>query len=45
MDKLKFVIIGCGRISTLHVAGYKDNKDGELYGVFDKNKSAAEKFA
>lgn len=43
--KMKFVIVGCGRIATLHVAGYKDNKDAELWGVFDKNMSAAKKFA
>lgn len=45
MSKMKFVIVGCGRISTLHVAGYKNRDDAELYGVYDKNKQAAEKFA
>jgi len=45
MSKLKFVIIGCGRIATLHVAGYRDNPDAQLWGVCDINKSAAEKFA
>lgn len=45
MEKLRFVLIGCGRIATLHVAGYKDRKDAELYGVYDKDKQAAEKFA
>lgn len=43
--KAKFVIVGCGRISTLHVAGYKDREDAELYGVFDKKKSVATAFA
>lgn len=45
MEKLRFVIVGCGRIATLHVAGYKDRTDAELYGVYDKSKQAAEKFA
>lgn len=45
MNKMKFVIVGCGRIATLHVSGYRDNKDAELYGVYDKNASAAKKFA
>lgn len=45
MEKMKFVLIGCGRIATLHVAGYKDRADAELYGVFDKNKKTAEEFA
>lgn len=45
MGKMRFVLIGCGRIATLHVAGYKDRDDAELYGVYDKNKQCAEKFA
>jgi|AGTN01.3.fsa_nt_gi Predicted dehydrogenases and related proteins len=45
MEKMRFVLVGCGRIATLHVAGYKDREDAELYGVYDKNKAAAEKFA
>jgi len=45
MPKLKFVLVGCGRIATLHVPGYIDNPDGELWGVQDINRSAAEKFA
>ncbi len=44
-NKAKFVIVGCGRIATLHVAGYKYREDAELYGVFDKKKSAAVAFA
>ena len=44
-DKLKFVLIGCGRIATLHVKGYQDNPHAELYGVYDKNISQAKKFA
>jgi len=45
MEKMKFVLIGCGRIATLHVAGYKDRDDAVLYGVYDKKKTAAEDFA
>lgn len=45
MGKMKFVLVGCGRIATLHVAGYQNREDAELYGVYDKNKQTAEKFA
>jgi len=45
MKRLKFVIVGCGRIATLHVTGYKDNPDAELWGVFDIDQAAAKKFA
>lgn len=45
MDKKRFVLVGCGRIATLHVAGYKDRDDAELYGVYDKKQSAAVSFA
>ena len=45
MSKPKFVIVGCGRIATLHAAGYQDNPDAELWGVCDKNMDAAKKFA
>lgn len=45
MSKMKFVLVGCGRIANLHVAGYKENPDAELSGVFDINHSRAKKFA
>jgi predicted dehydrogenase len=45
MEKLKFVLIGCGRIATLHVAGYRGRADAELYGVYDKNLQTAKRFA
>jgi predicted dehydrogenase len=43
MKRLKFVIVGCGRIAALHVTGYKDNPDAELWGVFDIDQAAAKK--
>ncbi len=44
-EKMRFVLIGCGRIATLHVAGYRDRDDAELYGVYDKKKAVALAFA
>lgn len=43
--KLKFVLVGCGRIATLHVPGYRNHPDAELYGVCDKNGAKAAAFA
>jgi len=43
--KLKFVLVGTGRIACLHVAGYKDHPHVELWGVQDIKKDAAQKFA
>lgn len=45
MDKMKFVLVGCGRIATLHVAGYQNREDAVLWGVFDKNEQTAKQFA
>ena len=45
MSKIKFVLVGCGRIATLHVAGYQNNADAVLWGIYDINKAAANKFA
>ncbi len=45
MEKMKFVLVGCGRIATLHVAGYRNREDAELWGVYDKNPQAAKRFA
>lgn len=45
MDKMKFVLVGCGRIATLHVAGYQNREDVVLWGVFDKNEQTAKQFA
>jgi len=43
--KIGIVLVGCGRISTLHVLGYENNPDAEIYGVFDKDKKRAQEFA
>ena len=45
MSKMKFVLVGCGRIAQLHVAGYKDNPDAQAWGVFDINHAHAVKCA
>lgn len=45
MEKMKFVLVGCGRIATLHVAGYQNREDAVLWGVFDKNEQTAKQFA
>lgn len=42
---MKFVIIGCGRIAHLHVAGYKHHKTAILWGVYDKDMKTAKEFA
>jgi len=42
---MKIAMVGCGRIATLHVAGYRDNPDAELWGVYDVNASVAKAFA
>ena len=44
-EKLHIVLVGCGRIATLHVLGYENNPDAELYGVCDKDIKKAEQFA
>ena len=45
MEQMKFVLVGCGRIATLHVAGYQNRADAVLWGVYDKNPQAARRFA
>jgi predicted dehydrogenase len=45
MKKLKFAIVGCGRIAALHVTGYKNNPDAQLWGVFDIDQAAARRLA
>jgi len=45
MEKMKFVIVGCGRIATVHVPGYKDSEDAVLWGLCDIKRKAAEEFA
>ncbi len=45
MSKIKVCIVGCGRIATLNVMGYKDNEDAEVYAVCDVNEERAKQFA
>lgn len=45
MEKIRIALIGCGRIATLHIRGYQDRDDAELFGVFDINRDAAVSFA
>jgi predicted dehydrogenase len=45
MGKIKFCIVGCGRISTLQALGYRDHPDAEIYAVCDINQARAERMA
>lgn len=45
MKKLKVCVVGCGRIATLNVLGYKDNPDAEIYAVCDINPQKAKEYA
>jgi predicted dehydrogenase len=40
--KLNIALVGCGRISDVHVPGYKDNPDARIYAVCDTDKKLAE---
>jgi predicted dehydrogenase len=39
--KIRVCIVGCGRISTLHALGYRDDPDAEIYAVCDVNAGRA----
>ena len=44
MDPIRVAIVGCGRISDLHVLGYRDRDDGRIVAVCDvKRKNARKK--
>lgn len=45
MGKIRVCVVGCGRIATLNVMGYKNHPDAELYAVCDLNRERAEAFA
>ena len=45
MAKLKIGIVGCGRIATLNVLGYKDHPDAEIAAVCDQDRNKAETMA
>ncbi|MBU2643345.1 Gfo/Idh/MocA family oxidoreductase [bacterium] len=41
MEKINVGLIGCGRISDLHVPGYLDRKDAGIYAVCDTDRELA----
>ncbi|RPI80212.1 MAG: gfo/Idh/MocA family oxidoreductase [Chloroflexi bacterium] len=41
MGQIRAAIVGCGRISDLHVLGYRDRQDACLAGVYDQDQKAA----
>jgi predicted dehydrogenase len=43
--EIRAVLVGCGRIATLHTKGYENNPDAEIYGVFDVDERKAREFA
>ena len=45
MDALRVVFAGCGRISDLHVLGYRDEPRAVLHGLYDLDRAAAERRA
>jgi len=45
MEKIRFALMGCGRISRKHVAAIRDIKNAELVAVCDPNLSRAKKLA
>lgn len=45
MEKLKIGLIGAGSISEVHLGGYKNRPDVEIYAICDKNEERARKKA
>lgn len=45
MEKLNVCIVGCGRIATLNVLGYKDHPNAKVYAVCDVDEARAKAFA
>ncbi len=41
MDKIRFAIVGCGRISDLHARAYEGSEDAEIFAVCDVNPDRA----
>lgn len=42
-DKIRFAIVGCGRISDLHARAYNGSDDAEIFAVCDVNEDLAKK--
>ena len=43
MDKINIGIIGCGRISDLHIPGYKNHPQARIFAVCDSDREIAER--
>jgi predicted dehydrogenase len=41
MDRIKFALVGCGRISDLHARAYAGSEDAEIFAVCDVNADRA----
>jgi predicted dehydrogenase len=41
VDKIKFALVGCGRISDLHARAYEQSPDAEIFAVCDANPDRA----
>ncbi len=41
MDKIRFALVGCGRISDLHARAYEQSQDAEIFAVCDVNPDRA----
>jgi predicted dehydrogenase len=41
METIRAAIVGCGRISDLHILGYKDREDARIVAVCDPREKAA----
>lgn len=45
MDPIRVAIVGCGRISDLHLVGYRGRQDARVVAVCDPNQARAKKKA
>jgi predicted dehydrogenase len=42
-EKIKFALVGCGRISDLHARAYEGSEDAEIFAVCDVNEERVQK--